>query len=194
MAGQVSGEARRPGGRPRRRARRAGEVSGPALPTNPDLPVHKQAAERVKRSYTWEPFAKNNLMSVRSAVGSERVVSRLAEVLCDWAVERFPDLAEERYRFALTSWARAESIAALLTRRLDEVGVFDEKGEARAMLGALRTAERRAGEERKALGLSPEAHAVLETRRSEALRSAADLSGLAARGRETIEARGEERE
>jgi hypothetical protein len=193
----VSEEERvRPGGRPRRREREAkGErVTAPLPPTNPDLPVHKQAAERVKRSYTWEPFSRSNYLSVKSGVGSERIVSGLAERLADWIVAEHPDLGGSRYRPAVAAWARAESLVALITRRLDEIGVFDEKGEARGMLNALRTAERRASEERSKLGLSPADHAVLEQRRTEAVRSAADLSGLVARGREAIEARGRDGE
>jgi hypothetical protein len=151
--------------------------------------VHRAKAKEVRKAYTWESFARNNLMSVKSGVGSERIITRLAEQLADWAVERFPDLAAERYRFALTSWARAESIAALITRRLDSIGIFGENGEARGMLNSLRTAERRAAEERGRLGLSPSDHARLERERSDAVRGAADLGELRAAGREGDQAR-----
>jgi hypothetical protein len=145
-----------------------------------------------RRDYRWAPFAKGNLLSVRHGAGSERIVSGLAEQLADWIVAEHPDLGASRYRASVAAWARAESLVALLTRRLDEIGVFDAKGEARQMLNALRTAERRASEERSKLGLSPLDHARLETQRSEAVAGAADLSALTRRGREAIEARSRE--
>jgi hypothetical protein len=184
----VTGD-RRPGGRPRRKARAAGAVTGPVAPTDPTLPVHRAAAERAA-SYVWEDFRSGNFLSVRSGHHSPRIVSRLADALARWIVEAFPDLSDARYRLAVGALCRAEAVAALLTRRLDDVGVTGEDGEPReALLRELRAAERRASEERRNLGLDPASHAKLESARSEAVRGAVDLSQVRARGRAALEAR-----
>jgi len=136
------------------------------------------------------PFRKGNLEAVTSGVHSERIVSKFADELAAWMVAEFPDLAEPRYRFSVNAWARAETIAALLTRHLDDIDLVDEEGEVRdRLLSALRAAERRAQEERRNLGLDPVSHARLETERSEAVKGAAGIAALVARGRKEIEAR-----
>jgi hypothetical protein len=183
---------RRPGGRPRRRARIEAGLPAEATPATGPAPVHARKAREVKQGYVWETARRGNYLGVKSGVQSPRIVSKLAVELADWVVAEFPDLAEPRYRFSIGAWARAESVVGLLVRRLDEVDVFDGDGEPRAMLNALRTAERRAAEARRDLGLSPADHARLETQRSEAVKGAADLSALTRRGREAIEARSRE--
>ena len=124
----------RPGGPPGRRARAAGEVSGPAAPSNPDLPVHRAAAERAA-GYVWEPFQPGNALSVRHGAHSERVIGPLAAELAGFLVEQYPDLAEPRYRFSVNAWSRAEARAALLSLFLDAQGIVhtdgDQKGEPR---------------------------------------------------------------
>jgi hypothetical protein len=111
--------------------------------------------EREARGYRWETAAPGNYLNVKSGVGSERIVSGLAGELAAWITSEFPDLAEPRYRFSVGSWARAESIVGLLTRRLDDLDVVDAGGEVReSILTSLRQAERRASEERAALGLT----------------------------------------
>jgi hypothetical protein len=180
---------RPPGGRPGRRARLAGEVSGPASPTNPDLPVHKAAEERA-RSYVWEPFQPGNALSIRHGAKSEKVVGPLANQLAAWLVAEHPDLGESRYAFSISAWARAEARAALLSLYLDEQGFVDADDEARErLLAALRGEERRASEERKLLGLSPADHARLERQRAEAVvAGVASLDGIRAAGRQALEA------
>src|SRR5215467_11893362 len=149
-------------GKPKRRVRR-GEVVKPwaADPwSNTERP----------------PFPPGNFAAVKSGVGSERIVSTYASELAEWIVTEFPDLAESRYRFAVGAWARAETIAALLTRYLDDIDLVDEAGEVRdRLLGSLRAAERRAAEERRNLGLDPVSHARLEIERSEAVKGAAGI-------------------
>ena len=147
-----------------------------------------ERASTGKRGYRWPVFERNNLMSVKSGVGSDRIVTRLASQLVDWVTSEHSDLAESRYRFSVAAWARAESVVGLLTHYLDQIDVVDGDGEPREkLLSQLRTAERRASEERSALGLSPAAHAKLERQRAEAVKGAADLSGIKAAGRKALE-------
>jgi hypothetical protein len=191
----VSDEAVRPGGRPGRRARKAGERSGPAEPTNADYPVHAEA-ERRARSYVWEDFRPGNALSIRHGATSERVVGPLASELAAWLVAEFPDVGEPRYRFSVSAWSRAEAPAALLSLFLDARGIVhgdgDQRGEPReALLKSLRAEERRATEERARLGLSPADHAKLERQRAEAVAGVASLDGIRAVGREALERRRE---
>jgi hypothetical protein len=109
-------------------------------------------------------------------------------------VGEYPELAEPRYRFALSAWARAETRVALLELFLDVQGVVhtsgDEKGEPRhRLLTELRAEERRAAEERRNLGLDPVSHARLERERAEAIRGHVDVEAIRARGRKSLRAR-----
>ena len=177
-------EARRAQGR---------KVTAPLPPSDPSYPVHKAAEERA-RAYVWESFQPGNALSIRHGAQSERVVGPLADQLAEWLVAEYPDLAEGRYAFSVSAWARAEARAALLSLFLDAQGLVhgdgDRRGEAREhLLEQVRKEERRASEERKNLGLNPAAHATLEKQRAEALKGAVDLTELQRRGREAIEAR-----
>ena len=162
-------------GQPKRRAKRGLDPkpwnSDPSLSTRP-------------------PFEPGNFMAVKSGVNSERIVSRYAGELAEWLVAEHRDLADPRYRFAVNAWARAETVAALLVRYLDSIDLVDAEGEVRdRLLSALRAAERRAAEERRNLGLDPSSHARLGRERAEAVKGAAGLEALVARGRRGIEAR-----
>jgi hypothetical protein len=182
----VSDEDRvRPGGRPKRRAREAS--AGKVEPVPPGKVHELKAAEA--RGYRWETAAPGNYLGVKSGVGSDRIVSRLAGELVAWACAEFPDLADERYRFAVASWARSEAVVGLIVRYLDEIDVVDGGGELRgSALKELRAAERKAGEERRVLGLTPVDHPRLEKERAEAVKGVADLSGIKAAGRKALEA------
>jgi hypothetical protein len=151
----------------------------------PPGPVH-EAKAKAARGYRWETAAPGNYLSVKSGVGSERIVSRLAGELVEWIVAEHPDLDVGRYRFSVGSWARSEAIVGLLVAYLDQIGVVDDAGPRDSLLTQLRAAERRASEERKELGLNPSAHAALEKRRAEAVRETVDLGALQRRGAEAL--------
>jgi hypothetical protein len=146
-----------------------------------------------RRGYKWPSFTKGNEMSVvRHGVHSPRIVSGLAGELAEWLVSEYPDLAEPRYRFSVAAWARAETIAALLTHYLDQVDVVDDGEPRQKLLEQLRAASRHASEERAKLGLSPIDHARLEKQRAEAVAGAVDLGELMRRGDAALAA-GQER-
>jgi len=108
-------------------------------------------------------------------------------------VEDRPDLG--RYPEAVAGWATAEAQAALIRRRLDEVGSLDDHGEPRAgLLNWLTKLESAAGRHRAVLGLDPTAEARLSRDRAAAaaLATAVDLDALAARGRAALDARAAE--
>jgi hypothetical protein len=147
------------------------------------------AKEAEARGYRWETAAPGNFLGVKSGAGSDRIVSRLASELAGWVVAEFSDLSEGRYRFAVASWARSEAVVGLITHYLDRIDVVDGDGELReAALRELRAAERRAGEERRVLGMTPVDHPRLEKERAEAVKGVADLSGIKAAGRKALEA------
>jgi hypothetical protein len=185
----MADERVRRGGRPRRRER---EATGAKVEPVPPGPVHAAKA-REARGYRWETAAPNNYLAVVSGHRTERIVTRLAAQLVDWLTGEYPDLADPRYRFSVASWARSEAVVALLTHHFDQHDVVDGDGEPRqTWLTQLRAAERRAGEERRVLGLSPADHPRLERERSEAVKAAAvDLSEIRAAGRKALRARGE---
>jgi hypothetical protein len=177
-------------GEPVRRARRAsGEVApGTRKPGDP-TPKH-DAAEKRARGYQWESFQQGHFLALRSGHRSPRIVSRLAGELVDWLVAAFPDLAHDRYRLSVAALARAETLVALLVRRLDEVDVVGQDGEPRErLLRELRSTERRASEERRNLGLDPMAHSKLVRERAEATLAGFDLDAAIAKGREVLDAR-----
>jgi len=177
-------------GQPKRRTRRAAGVSAAGTRQAGDpTPVHDAAAKRA-RSYQWETFEPGHYLSVKTGAHSPRIVGRLAADLACWLVEAFPDLAGDRYRLSVAALARAETLVALLVRRLDEVDVVDEHGDVRErLLRELRSAERRASEERKALGLDPVAHSKLVRERAEATLAGFDLDAAITKGREVLDAR-----
>jgi len=149
--------------------------------------VHERKAAEA-RGYRWETAAPGNYLGVKSGAGSDRIVSRLAGELAGWVVAEFPDLAEPRYRFSVASWARAEAVVGLLTHYLDRVDVVDGDGELRqTALAELRANERRAAEERKALGMTPRDHPALERERAEAVAGVASLESVRAAGRAALE-------
>jgi hypothetical protein len=149
--------------------------------------VHERKAAEA-RGYRWETAGPGNYLGVKSGAGSDRIVSRLAGELAGWVVAEFPDLAEPRYRFSVASWARAEAVVGLLTHYLDRVDVVDGDGELRqTALAELRANERRAAEERKALGMTPRDHPALERERAEAVAGVASLESVRAAGRAALE-------
>jgi hypothetical protein len=112
----------------------------------------------------------------------------LAEQLAAGLLSDRPDLGG--FPEAVASWATSEAQAALLRRRLAEVGPLDDNGEPRkGLLGWLRTFERAAAEARRPLGLDPLSEALVSRTRAEVATLAVDLEALAARGRAALEAR-----
>jgi hypothetical protein len=181
-------------GRPVRRAREAAGERAPATPprslTGSPSPVHNRAAANAA-SYEWESFEQGNWLSLRHGAHSPRLTGRLVEDLVGILCSTFPDLAQPRYRLAVRALARAETRVALLALFLDARGVADAEGEPRdRLMKELRAEERRAGEERRALGLDPSAHARLVRDRADATEASWRVDDALAAGREVIALRG----
>jgi hypothetical protein len=145
-------------------------------------PVHDRAA-REARGYSWERFRPGNWIGIKSGVGSGRLVACLGAQLAAALVAERPDLADPVWRFAVSSWARAETLAALLFASIDEVDAST------STLKEWRAVERRAAEERRNLGLDPSAAARLMRDRADAQTAGFDLQAAIAKGREVIDAR-----
>jgi hypothetical protein len=183
-------EKRPVGGRPGRRARRAGEVTGAAAPTNPDYPVHRAAAERAA-NYTWEPFAKGNYLAIRNGASSQRVFGPLARQLAQGLLAACPDLGDVRYAAAVTRWSEAEAQESLLVFELDRVveaeGITSERaGQAQQSLDKVRG---RSARLRADLGLTPRGHVELVAGRANAEHTLVDLDEIRRKGRRALEAR-----
>jgi hypothetical protein len=179
-------EAKRPGGRPRRRG---------LVPK--DTPVKAGATGR------WRNFDEDRLddpdepfpdhrdyvasISTRHGAGSPRKVDPLAAEIIEALLERRPDLAG--YPEALHAWARSEARCLLLADWFAAHGLLDEKGKATADTSLLSSSERLAAQLRGELGLTPKGEAELAKSQSEAAQSVVDLDGLRARGREVLRAR-----
>ena len=124
--------------------------------------------------FSWR-FKGGNLSALRSGHRSPRIVSALAEDLVAFILDERPDLSAAEMAPVVSSWARAESVAALLAAALDS-GVEDAEGEPRSRLMAdWRGAERLASEARLRLGLDPLASAKLARSRIGVIGSAEQL-------------------
>lgn len=135
------------------------------------------------RRYSWAPFQRGHMLSVRSGHTSARIVSSLAEELVTAVLADRPDLDDIGSRVILSSWASATAIAALILRRLDEVGVFGADGELLAsLLKERRAEERRAQEAARELGLTAGAYAKLVRDRADAQHATFDLGAAVAKG------------
>jgi hypothetical protein len=180
----------RPGGQPKTRARKAAGTPPKATPTRSSqglpTPAHDRA-RKVAEGFTWETFERGNYLALKSGHRSPRLVSRLAEDLAAWLVEAFPDLAAPRYRLAVGSLARAESLVALRVCQLDDLALDDESRD--RVEHELRAAERRAAEERRNLGLDPSSHTRLVRERAEATLSGFNVDDAIRAGREVLDAR-----
>ena len=156
--------------------------------TTPDAtptPVH-DAAERRARNYSWESFRAGNFLAIRHGANSERVLAPLAAQLAAALIAERPDLGVPMYRFAVSAWARAETLAMLLFSAIDGGSIG---APAKSILTEHRAAERRAAEERRNLGLDPGSHARLMKERADVARDLVDLDAIRARGREGFDAR-----
>jgi hypothetical protein len=186
----VEPERVRPGGRPGRRARAAGERAGPAAPTNPDLPVHRAAAEKAS-SYVWEDFRRGNFLSVRNGASSQRIFGPLARQLADGLVKACPDLGDVRYAAAVTRWSECEAQESLLMFELDQVvsseGITSERAE--QIQKSLDKVRGRGSKLRSDLGLTPRGHVELVAGRAQAEYQLVDLDATRRRGRAALEAR-----
>jgi hypothetical protein len=153
-------------------------------------PVH-DAAERRARGYAWETFRAGNFVGLRHGAKSERVLAPLAAQLAAALVAERPDLAAPAYRYAVSAWARAETLAMLLFGALE--GNPDGASAAKSILSEHRAAERRAAEERRNLGLDPSAAARLAREQAEATKSGFDARAAIDKGNEVIDVRAVER-
>ncbi len=134
------------------------------------------------RGYSWPPFAEGNTVRLRSGAWSARKVDPLtAELVAGLLADR-PDLAA--WPETVWAWARAEARCLLLAEYQVEAGLIDPKtGDVRSgrWVG---TFERLAADLRGRLGIDPRSEAELARERADASRSAVDLAGIQARGRE----------
>jgi hypothetical protein len=141
-------------------------------------PERNEPGQRA-RSYSWLPFEKGHVLSLRNGAWSERTIAPLAQELASWLCERYPDLGVDRYRFSVSAWAHAEARAAILEAELDWLIADGKGGAARERLAReVRAEGRRAAEERRNLGLEPRHHASLELERANAVAATPDLETL----------------
>lgn len=134
------------------------------------------------RNYKWATAERGNVLALRYGAHSRRTIEPLSDELAAALLEERPDLGA--FRFAVSAWAVAETRAAMLRAELDERGIVDDDGTPReSLLKWLHTAERRAAEERKALGLDPTARARLERDVAAAALGRFDLEAALAEGR-----------
>lgn len=139
---------------------------------------------------TRPPFAPGNSVALSGGWRSPRVYGEMAQHLAAGLAEARPDLTA--YPEAVAAWATIEAQAALLRRRLADVGVLDDDGEPRSgLLRWLHSFENAAAKHRATLGLDPRSEAQLAKERAEAAHLAVDLSALAERGRAAMAAQAE---
>lgn len=142
------------------------------------------------RMYSWKQFGKGHTLSLKNGNRSPRVIGALAERLAAALLVERPDLRP--FIASVTTWAHSESRAAILRVVLDDRGILDDDGRVRVdLLQQIRAEERRAGEERKVLGLDPRSALELVRARTEAEHSAVDLDALRARGKAAFARRAE---
>jgi hypothetical protein len=183
-------EGKRPGGRPRRRARREAGLPAQATPAVGPTPVH-DAKVKLASGYVWESFRRNNVMAIRHGASTQQVFGPLARELVQALLEACPDLDEPRYAAAVQRWAEAEAQESLLVFELDRVveaeGIASERAE--QVQRSLDKVRGRSARLRADLGLTARSHVELVAGRAQAEYSIVDLGELRTAGRQAIEAR-----
>jgi hypothetical protein len=183
-------EGKRPGGRPRRRARREAGLPAQATPAVGPTPVH-DAKAKLASGYVWESFRRNNVMAIRHGAATQQVFGPLARELVQALLEACPDLDEPRYAAAVQRWAEAEAQESLLVFELDRVveaeGIASERAE--QLQRSLDKVRGRSSRLRADLGLTPRGHVELVASRADVESRVVDLAKIRQRGREAIEAR-----
>lgn len=121
---------------------------------------------------------------------SDRTVSPVAEALKQEALTNRPDLAEPRNAATFEAWAYWEARCRLYRAYADQLPVVNpETGEPWPFEAAHRTAESKAENLRRELGIGPLSEAKLITARAEAAITAGDFELIVGPGRELLEAR-----
>jgi hypothetical protein len=183
----------RPGGRPKRRARREAGLPAPATPAVGATPVH-DAKAKAARGYRWETFRKNNVMAIRHGAATQQVFGPLARELTEALLEVAPDLRDPRYAAAVTRWSEAEAQESLIMYELDKVvdaeGITSERAE--QLQRSLDKVRARSSRLRADLGLTPRGHVELVAGRAHAEHEIVDVEAIRVRGRAAIEARARE--
>jgi hypothetical protein len=179
--------ARRPGGRPKRRARREAGLPAQATPAVGPTPVHNQKA-KLASGYVWETFRKNNVMAIRHGAATKQVFGPLARQLVEALLVACPDLGDPRYAAAVTRWSEAEAQESLLMFELDKLVQTEGITPARAeqVQRSLDKVRARSARLRADLGLTPRGHLELVAGRAQAEHSIVDLNALRAKGREAL--------
>jgi hypothetical protein len=123
---------------------------------------------RPARGYSWEQFKPGHTLSIRHGAYSTRRINPIAEALAEdllalAAIDGSPVqyLASQAWLATVHAWADAEARAQLIREYLDEVGMWDAKGEPRKVMPDLHKFERRAADLRGRLGLDPLSRARL---------------------------------
>jgi hypothetical protein len=148
--------------------------------------LRKPASGVPARGYSWGPFREGE-PGARLVTGyrSKHTIAKLSRTLAARLMRERPDL--EPFAFAVSAWARWETLARVCEAALDHLGPLDENGQPRErLLKEYRAADRRAAEERIRLGLDPRSAAALARERVEAARGVIDLDAIRERGREAL--------
>lgn len=115
------------------------------------------------RGYSWPPFEKGNMVTLRHGAYSPRRVDPLAEeiLLAVLGPEQIAYLNDPTYSPALWAWGRAEARVQLLDEYVAKVGMFDQNGNVTPAYKEQQIAESAAMGHRKRLGLDPLSRAQL---------------------------------
>jgi hypothetical protein len=162
---------------------RSDDREAPAVTEPSATPVHDRKA-RDARGYRWETARPANFLALQHGAYSDRVLAPLVEVLVDDVLVGHPDLTA--YPWAVTAWARAEAVAAILFFTIGRRHLLDDPES--NLFVQWQVAEKLAIRQRGALGLDPVAHARLVRERAEATIAGFDVEQVIATGREIIDA------
>ncbi len=143
------------------------------------------------RGYSWSPFERGNVVSLRHGVYSARTWKSLADAIASELLEVAPWCSRATYGSAVAAWARVEAQLQLVMAWLDEHGPLDADGHPRSATALLARLESQAQSLRAELGLSPLALAKLLGAFTSAPTGTDDdaLEALKAEGRRIVEAR-----
>lgn len=134
------------------------------------------------------PFPEGQAANMSHGARSPKVYGEVARQYAAVLLLDRPDL--EAFPEAVAAWAQAEAQAALMRRRLDEVGTFTDDGEPRsALLQWSRLFDRDAANHRTALGLDPRSAITLAKDRAETAVAALSVAEFAEANREARLAR-----
>lgn len=105
------------------------------------------------RGYSWRRFEPGDEVRLTHGGYTEKRVGPLAEEIEAEVAEAAPWCGRDAFAPARRRYARAEAVAEMIWRHVAEVGVIDENGEVRAVVGQLARWEGAAAHRAAALGL-----------------------------------------